>query len=117
MRFKKSRGILCKEPDVKLVVVIDLFSRTVVGWASSSRIRASLVCMAYQKAVQGGSHHQEYCCILIVVCRTPHFEYRRLVQKHAMVQSISRRGNCWDLKASFVASKLRPFMTINFQLE
>jgi len=35
-----------------LTVVLDLFSRTVVGWATSARIDATLVCRAFTRAFQ-----------------------------------------------------------------
>ncbi|CAG0999053.1 Putative transposase InsK for insertion sequence element IS150 [Anaerolineae bacterium] len=35
-----------------LAVILDLFSRTVVGWATSARIDAELVCTAFQRATE-----------------------------------------------------------------
>lgn len=79
-----------------LAVVIDLFSRAVVGWAVSARITASLVCLALQKAVakrtplEGLILHSDrgvqYTCE----------EYRLLVNSYGIRQSMSRKGNCWD---------------------
>ena len=79
-----------------LAVVIDLFSRAVVGWATSKRITAALVCLALQKAIvkrnpdSGLVLHSDrgiqYTCE----------EYRNLVNKYGLRQSMSRKGNCWD---------------------
>jgi transposase InsO family protein len=79
-----------------LAVVIDLYSRAVVGWQMSERINANLVCDALQAAVltrgrpknvlvhtdQGGQY----------ACRA----YRKILAQYELRQSMSRRGNCWD---------------------
>lgn len=79
-----------------LAVVIDLFSRMVVGWATSSHITASLVCIALEKAIakrkpdRGLLLHSDrgvqYTCE----------QYRLMVGKYGLIQSMSRKGNCWD---------------------
>ena len=81
---------------VYLAVVIDLFSRMVVGWATAHRIDASLVCLALERAVakrappSGLLLHSDrgvqYTCE----------EYRQLVSRYGIRQSMSRKGNCWD---------------------
>ena len=79
-----------------LAVVIDLFSRLVVGWATGARISAALVCLALQKAI---TKRQPPPGLLLHSDRGVQytsFEYRQLARKHGMVQSMSRRGNCWD---------------------
>lgn len=79
-----------------LAVVIDLFSRMVVGWATSNKITTSLVCLALQKAV---AKRQPPSGLLLHSDRGVQYtskDYRQLVQQYDMVQSMSRKGNCWD---------------------
>ena len=79
-----------------LAVVIDLFSRRVVGWAASARIDAHLALTALERAFEsrrppvGLLHHSDrgvqYAC----------YDYRRLLAANGAVASMSRKGNCWD---------------------
>ena len=79
-----------------LAVVIDLFSRRVVGWSLSSRIKVGLVRDALLMAIwrrkpdQGLIHHSDrgsqYAC----------HEYQNILQEHGMIPSMSRKGDCWD---------------------
>lgn len=79
-----------------LAVVIDLFSRKVVGWSMSSRMKAQLVCDALRMAIWqrrpavGLIHHSDRG-----VQYASH-EFRRLLEEHQFRGSMSRKGNCWD---------------------
>lgn len=79
-----------------LAVVIDLFSRKVVGWAMSGKMKTSLVTealsMAYwrRKPGQGLIHHSD---------RGSQYagcEYQNPLGAYGMICSMSRKGNCWD---------------------
>jgi putative transposase len=79
-----------------LAVVIDLYSRKVVGWAMSSRMKESLVrealSMAYwrRKPGKGLLHHSD---------RGSQYagsDYQRLLGIYGMICSMSRKGDCWD---------------------
>lgn len=79
-----------------LAVIIDLYSRKVVGWAMSSRLKASLVTesllMAYwrRKPAKGLVHHSD---------RGSQYagcDYQKLLDGYGMICSMSRKGNCWD---------------------
>jgi putative transposase len=79
-----------------LTVFIDLFSRMVVGWALSSSLASQMVLTALHRAIR--SRHPgagliihsdrgvQYAC----------HDFRKLLDKHGFVQSMSRKGNCWD---------------------
>jgi len=79
-----------------LAVIIDLFSRQVIGWAMSERMTADLVCDALQMAVfkrkrpKGVIVHSDrgsqYCS----------HAYRSLLQQHQLRGSMSAKGNCYD---------------------
>ena len=79
-----------------LAVVIDLFSRKVVGWSMSSRMKAQLVCDALKMAIwlrqpkEGLIHHSD---------RGSQYAsnaFRRLLKAHGFKGSMSRKGDCWD---------------------
>jgi putative transposase len=79
-----------------LSVVIDLYSRKVVGWSMSDDMKAASVAQALSMALMhrrpGGDllHHSDrgvqYACQL----------YRTLLAEHEIKCSMSRPGNCYD---------------------
>lgn len=79
-----------------LAVVMDLFSRQIVGWAMANHMKVQLaldaLLMAYwrRKPAAGLTHHSDrgiqYACDA----------YQRRVKSFNMVPSMSRKGNCWD---------------------
>ena len=79
-----------------LAVVLDLFSRRVVGWSMASSLGRTLVIDALKMAIaardpaEGMIHHSD---------RGSQYasdDYRKLLQENKMVASMSRRGNCYD---------------------
>lgn len=79
-----------------LAVVIDLFSRMVVGWATGAKITASLVCLALQKAI---ARRKPLPGLLFHSDRGVQYtseQLRQLLDEHGIIQSMSRRANCWD---------------------
>jgi putative transposase len=79
-----------------LAVMIDLFSRQVVGWAMAERMTADLVCDALKMAIfrrkrpKGVIVHSDrgsqYCS----------GAYRQLLDLHQLRGSMSAKGNCYD---------------------
>jgi transposase InsO family protein len=79
-----------------LAVVMDLYSRQIVGWAMNKRMKKKLVldalAMAYwqRKPSKGLLHHSDrgsqYAC----------HDYRKQLENYGMEASMSRKGDCWD---------------------
>jgi putative transposase len=79
-----------------LAVVLDLFSRKVVGWSMQQHLKSELVSEALQMAIdcrrpgQGLLHHSDrgvqYAC----------GDYQLLLKEHGIDCSMSRSGNCYD---------------------
>jgi putative transposase len=80
-----------------LTVVMDLYNREIIGWAMSESLRASeTTILALQDAcnryypTQGMIFHSDrgvqYACD----------DFRELLSKHRMIQSMSGTGNCYD---------------------
>jgi transposase InsO family protein len=89
-----------------LAVMIDLFSRQVVGWQMSSRIDQTLVNEALQAALRARGKPQG---VMIHTDRGSQYcaaSFRQIISQHQLVQSMSRKGNCWDnaVAESFFAS-------------
>ncbi|SDY68175.1 Transposase InsO and inactivated derivatives [Nitrosomonas halophila] len=79
-----------------LAVVIDLFSREVVGWSMSTRMKVRLVCDALQMAVW---QRQPQAGLIVHSDRGSQYaskQYRQLLKIHGFIGSMSRVGNCWD---------------------
>jgi putative transposase len=83
-----------------LAVVIDLYSRAVIGWSIDSTLARALVCNALMMALwrrgfpKGVTFHSDrgsqYCS----------YDYQNLLKDHEMLSSMSRKGNCWDNSVS-----------------
>ena len=79
-----------------LAVVLDLFSRKVVGWSMSERMTATLVCDALRMALfrrkrpHGVIMHtdrgSQYCSR----------DHRDVLDEHGLIASMSAKGNCYD---------------------
>jgi transposase InsO family protein len=79
-----------------LAVVLDLYSRLVVGWATSSRIDTHLTLAALHRALQrrqvvsGPMHHSDQGKQYAAE------RYQQLLADNGITCSMSRRANCWD---------------------
>jgi transposase InsO family protein len=79
-----------------LTVIIDLFSRMVVGWALSSSLSHEMVVTALKRAIRsrhpakGLTFHSDrgvqYACT----------DFRNELDAQGFIQSMSRKGDCWD---------------------
>jgi transposase InsO family protein len=79
-----------------LAVVLDLFSRQIVGWSMSNRINKELVINAFRMALwrrrpeAGLIFHSDrgsqYCSK----------KFQKMLTDNGMLSSMSRKGDCWD---------------------
>lgn len=81
---------------VYLAVIMDLFSRQIIGWAMDSNMTTDLILEAFQMAV--GKRKVKPGLILHsdrgVQYRSG--EYQRALLEEGIASSMSRKGNCWD---------------------
>ncbi len=81
-----------------LAVVVDLFSRQIVGWSMDERMKSSLVIDALRMA-WFKRHPLKASGLLFHSDRGSQyasFDFRNVLQGYGIVSSMSRRGNCWD---------------------
>ncbi|ANG99105.1 transposase [Brucella pseudogrignonensis] len=102
----------CDEPDQKwgvdisyiwtaegwlyLAIVVDLYSRRIIGWEARDRMKKDLAICALKKAIairqpkpgliQHSDRGSQYAS----------YEYRRILEAHKMLPSMSGKGNCYD---------------------
>jgi putative transposase len=79
-----------------LAVVIDLFSRKVVGWALDSSMTAELVCRAMNMAVTRRGRVAKTMCHFDRGSQYASDLFQALLQRCGFTCSMSRKGNCWD---------------------
>lgn len=94
--WASSASIWTAEGWLYLAVVLDLFSRRVVGWATSDRLKRDLAVEALRRALvarnptPGLVHHSDcgsqYCSV----------DSRALFRRRGILISMSGRGNCYD---------------------
>lgn len=98
---------------VYLAVVIDLYSRRVVGWQIDRTMETALVSRALMMAINlrgpspGLLHRSDRGSQYVS------HAYRALLKQHGMVCSMSRKGNCWDNAPTerFFSSLKREWLT------
>ncbi len=79
-----------------LAIVLDLYSRRIIGWAVSDRLKKDLALTALRRAIairrppKGVIHHSDrgsqYCSD----------DYQKLLARYGFIGSMSGKGNCYD---------------------
>lgn len=89
--------IKTKEGWLYLAVVIDLYARTVAGWAIADHMKTSLICDALIKAYRKrGRFTPDAIFHSDRGSQYASEEYRELLNTFKMRQSMSAKGNCYD---------------------
>jgi len=79
-----------------LATVIDLFSRKVVGWSMDDNMRVSLVNDALSMAIE---RRKPQAGLIWHTDRGSQYAshlHKNLLENNGIIQSMSRKGNCWD---------------------
>ena len=79
-----------------LAVVIDLFSRKVVGWSMSHRMKAKLANDALLMAIWSRKPKKGLITHSDRGSQYASKSHREIIEEHHLVQSMSRKGDCWD---------------------
>ena len=79
-----------------LAVLLDLYSRAVIGWAMGQRLtvdlaeRALTMALGHRPCTAGLLHHSDRGSQYAAT------SYQRVLKAHGLIPSMSRKGNCWD---------------------
>ena len=79
-----------------LAVVLDLYSRQIVGWAVDETMTTELVLDAFNMAV---ARRKVTPGLILHSDRGVQYrsgEYQQVLKNHKITPSMSRKGNCWD---------------------
>jgi transposase InsO family protein len=79
-----------------LAVILDLFSRRVVGYAMSERIDRALVLEALREALERRPETRDLIHHSDRGSQYASHDYRDALDQAGITCSMSRRGNCWD---------------------
>lgn len=81
---------------VYLCVFLDLCTRCIVGWEVSENMKTELVLSALRKACRNKNPQKD---LIIHSDQGSQFgsnAYKKFLKDRVFIQSMSRRGNCWD---------------------
>lgn len=79
-----------------LAAVLDLYSRKIIGWAMAPGMPSELVCAALKMAI---AQRNPVAGLIVHSDRGSQYAsdlYQKLLSKHGLCCSMSRKGNCWD---------------------
>jgi putative transposase len=100
-----------------LAVVMDLYSRRVVGWAMNERMTAQLVSNAFQMAWQQGRPANASATLIFRSDRGSQYTsdaFQHLLQQHQVQVSMSGTGHCYPGYAGAVVESF--FGTLKMEL-
>ncbi|PQP33012.1 hypothetical protein C6A36_01450 [Desulfobacteraceae bacterium SEEP-SAG10] len=101
-----------------LTVFIDLFSRIVVGWDLSESLERYSAMRALNKAILRRRPSQGLMIHSDRGIQYASGDFRAILKKHRFIQSMSRKGNCWDnavAESFFHSIKTQMIHHCNFQ--
>lgn len=79
-----------------LAVLMDLYSRRIIGWCMEARLHSELthtalkMALAQRRFIDSLLHHSDRGVQYAAM------EYQGLLRQHEITCSMSRKGNCWD---------------------
>lgn len=79
-----------------LCVIIDLFNREIIGWNFDDNMETPLLIKAFENAVNTRKPNKECIFHSDRGVQYTSNEFRSLLEKNKMHQSMSRKGDCWD---------------------
>jgi transposase InsO family protein len=76
--------------------VLDLYDRSLIGWAMSDRMKTELAVRALEQAIGRSGYPKGTIVHSDRGVQYASQEYQQLLKKHGMICSMSRKGNCYD---------------------
>ena len=81
---------------IYLAVILDLYTRRIVGWSLSDKPNTTLVLKALEHAYQQRGKPQDLLFHSDQGSQYTSLRFRQQLWCYQITQSMSRRGNCWD---------------------
>ncbi len=88
--------IATREGWLYLAVILDLFSRRVIGWSMSSEMTAGLVINAFMMAVGRRRPPRGLITLSDRGSQYASRAFQRVLRQQGVICSMSRKGDCWD---------------------
>lgn len=88
--------IYTEEGWLYLCVIIDLYSRKVVGWSMSNRCNTAFVLLALSMAITNRKPDKKLIFHSDRGVQYTSKDFQKELKKHGFVCSMSRKGDCWD---------------------
>lgn len=79
-----------------LATVIDLYSRKIVGWSMNESMKTSLVNDALEMAIKRRKPQKGLIWHTDRGSQYASYAHKDLLNEYGIIQSMSRKGNCWD---------------------
>ena len=79
-----------------MATVIDLYSRKIVGWSMSDNMKAELVNDALLMAIWSRKPGKGLVWHTDRGSQYASDSHLAIIKQHQIIQSMSRKGNCWD---------------------
>ena len=79
-----------------LATVIDLYSRKIVGWSMADNMKADLVNNALLMAIWQRKPRKGLIWHTDRGSQYASNSHLKIIRQHGIIQSMSRKGNCWD---------------------
>ncbi|MFT6346411.1 MAG: transposase InsO family protein [Myxococcota bacterium] len=81
---------------IYLATVIDLYSRQVIGWSMANNMKAKLINDALTMAIWKRKPQKGLIWHSDRGSQYASDSHRAILKDHGVIQSMSRKGNCWD---------------------
>lgn len=81
---------------VYLAAVMDLFSRKIIGWHLSENMKSEIVIKALTNAISTSTLEKNCIIHSDQGVQYASEDYRNVLSLNNFIQSMSRKGNCWD---------------------
>ena len=79
-----------------LAVIIDLYSRAIIGWSIQPTMSRQLVCDALMMALARRGFPRQVLCHSDRGSQYCSDDYQKTLKAYGLICSMSRKANCWD---------------------
>lgn len=85
-----------KEGWLYLCIILDLYSRKIIGWSMNKNMKTDLVLRSLQMALINRNPSEGLIFHSDRGVQYTSGMFKEVLKQHRIIQSMSRKGNCWD---------------------